>query len=94
MLAIARALAGRPKLLLLDEPSMGLAPAVVDEIFDCIGRLRSERGLAVLLVEQRAVEALEHCDEGYLLQNGKVVVHGPPAELISDSRVRGAYVGA
>jgi branched-chain amino acid transport system ATP-binding protein len=94
MLAIARALAGHPRVLMLDEPSMGLAPTVVDEIFECVSRLRSDKGLTVILVEQRAVEALELCDEGYLLQNGKIVLHGSPAQLISDARVKGAYVGA
>lgn len=93
MVAIARALAGRPSLLLLDEPSMGLAPAIVDEIFACIAALHRETGLTVLLVEQRVTEALDLCKVGQVLQNGRVVLTGPAAELMGDPRVREAYLG-
>ncbi len=93
MLAIARALASRPALLLLDEPSMGLAPTIVDEIFETVRRMHRERGLTILLVEQRVVEALELCDTGYVLQNGKIVLSGDPAKLMSDGRMSDAYVG-
>ena len=93
MLAISRALACKPSLLLLDEPSMGLAPAIANEIFERVGALHREAGLSVLLVEQRVIEALELCDAGHVLQNGRIVLSGAPQELMSDARVRGAYVG-
>jgi branched-chain amino acid transport system ATP-binding protein len=93
MLAIARALAGQPSLLLLDEPSMGLAPTIVDEIFQCIRKMHAERGISILLVEQRVVDALELCDGGHVLQNGRIVLSGPPQFLMSDPRVRDAYIG-
>jgi branched-chain amino acid transport system ATP-binding protein len=93
MLAIGRGLASSPKLLMLDEPSMGLAPTVADAIFEAIVAVRRERGLTVLLVEQRAVEALESCDRGYVIETGRVVLQGGQAELLSDDRVRQAYLG-
>ncbi len=93
MLAIARGIASSPKLLMLDEPSMGLAPAVADDIFEAIIRIRSQKNLTVLLVEQRALEALESCDRGYVLETGRVVLEGAPGELLSDDRVRQAYLG-
>lgn len=93
MLAIGRGLASAPELLMLDEPSMGLAPAVVDSIFDRIHLIHREHGLTILLVEQRVAEALESCDHGYVLETGRVVLHGAHNALISDERVRRAYLG-
>jgi len=93
MVAIARGLASSPKLLMLDEPSMGLAPAVADSIFEAIVEIRKARNLTVLLVEQRAVEALESCDRGYVIETGRVVLEGEQNELLSDERVRKAYLG-
>jgi branched-chain amino acid transport system ATP-binding protein len=93
MLAIGRGLASAPKLLMLDEPSMGLAPAIVDGIFERIRQVHREHGLTVLLVEQRATEALEACDRGYVLETGRVVLEGPREALMSDARVRRAYLG-
>lgn len=93
MVAIARSLAGKPRLLMLDEPSMGLAPAIVDEIFACIRRLHEEKNLAVLLVEQRVGEALELCDVGHVLQSGQIKFSGKPDELAADGRMQNAYVG-
>ncbi len=93
MVAIARGLASSPKMIMLDEPSMGLAPAVADSIFEAIVEIRRQKKLTVLLVEQRALEALENCERGYVLETGHVVLHGTPAELLSDDRVRQAYLG-
>jgi branched-chain amino acid transport system ATP-binding protein len=93
MLAIGRGLASSPKLLMLDEPSMGLAPTVADSIFEAIVQIRRKRKLTVVLVEQRALEALESCDRGYVIETGRVVLEGTPAELTSDDRVRQAYLG-
>ena len=93
MVAIARGLASSPKLLMLDEPSMGLAPTVADAIFEAVVEVRKQRKLTVLLVEQRAVEALESCDRGYVIETGRVVLEGRQAELLSDDRVRQAYLG-
>lgn len=93
MVAIARGLASSPKLIMLDEPSMGLAPAVADSIFEAIVEIRRQKKLTVLLVEQRALEALENCERGYVLETGKVVLDGTPAELLSNDRVRQAYLG-
>lgn len=93
MLAISRALAGNPSLLLLDEPSMGLAPAVADEIFQQVSSLHRRGSLTVLLVEQRVVEALELCDKGYVLQNGRIVMSGSPEQILNNQHVRDAYVG-
>ncbi|MCC7105550.1 MAG: ABC transporter ATP-binding protein [Chloroflexi bacterium] len=92
MLAIARGLMARPRLLLLDEPSLGLAPMVAREIFETI-RALPERGAAVMLVEQNAHAALRLASRGYVLETGNVVLSGPAAELLSDPRVRGAYLG-
>ena len=91
-LAIARALMSEPKLLLLDEPSLGLAPQVVREIFAIIGRLR-DQGLTILLVEQNANLALQMADRGYVLEAGRLTLSGPAAELLADERVRAAYLG-
>lgn len=93
MLAIGRGLMAAPHLLLLDEPSMGLAPAVADTIFEAIVSVRQERKMSVLLVEQRAVEALEICDRGYVIESGRVVLEGRYDQLLSDDRVRSAYLG-
>lgn len=92
MLAIARGLASSPKLLLLDEPSMGLAPSTADEIFERIVAIH-QAGLAVLLVEQRVAEALHYADRGYVLEAGRIVLQGAPQALRSDDRVRQAYLG-
>jgi branched-chain amino acid transport system ATP-binding protein len=93
MLAIGRGLASAPDLLMLDEPSMGLAPTIVDAIFDRIQSIHRNHGLTILLVEQRVAEALESCDRGYVLETGRVVLQGPHDTLISDARVRRAYLG-
>ena len=93
MLAIARGLASVPRLLMLDEPSMGLAPAIVDQIFDCIAEIHRTRGIAILLVEQRAAEALENCSRGYVLESGRIVLQGRHDELLRDERVKKAYLG-
>jgi branched-chain amino acid transport system ATP-binding protein len=91
MLAIGRALMARPRLLLLDEPSLGLAPLVVASIFRTIRELRDE-GVTILLVEQNAKQALELADHAYVLETGSIVLEG--ADLLADERVRAAYVGA
>src|ERR1700745_3333452 len=83
----------RCSLLLLDEPSMGLAPAIADLIFDRITALHREDGVTLLLVEQRVAEALESCDYGYVLETGRVVLEGPRRTLMADDRVRQAYLG-
>jgi branched-chain amino acid transport system ATP-binding protein len=92
MLAIARALMARPRLLLLDEPSLGLAPRLVREIFAVIERINRE-GVTVLLVEQNARRALALAARGYVLEIGRVAVSGPSAELAADPRIRAAYLG-
>jgi branched-chain amino acid transport system ATP-binding protein len=93
MLAIGRGLACAPRLLMLDEPSMGLAPALADMIFDRISQIHREDGLTILLVEQRVAEALELCDNGYVLESGRIVMEGPYTELIRDDKVRRSYLG-
>ena len=92
MLAIGRALLGRPRLLLLDEPSMGLAPLLVEEIFRVIVELNN-RGVTILLVEQNARAALAIADRGYILETGRIVKSAPAAELLADDSVRRAYLG-
>ena len=92
MLAIGRGLMGRPKLLMLDEPSLGLAPLVVTAIFEILDEIRS-RGITVLLVEQNAERALAAADHAYVLDLGSVAAHGPAAHLLQDERVRNAYLG-
>jgi len=94
MLALGRGLMAKPDLLLLDEPSQGLGPRIVELIFETIDRIRRERGLTILLVEQRVVEALELCDRGYVLETGRVVLAGARDALLADSRVQRAYLGA
>jgi branched-chain amino acid transport system ATP-binding protein len=93
MLAIARALMLRPRLLLLDEPSLGLAPLVTRELFETLGRLNRELGTAMLIVEQNAALALEVASRGYVLEAGLVVAAGSAAELSSADEVRKAYLG-
>jgi len=92
MLALGRALMAQPKLLMLDEPSLGLAPLVVREIFQTIARLRSE-GVSILLVEQNARAALEVADYGYVLETGEISLQGPAAQLAGDPRVIETYLG-
>jgi branched-chain amino acid transport system ATP-binding protein len=93
MLAIARALMSRPRLLLLDEPSMGLAPLLVREIFKILKQL-NEQGLTILLVEQNARQALQLADFAYVMENGAIVLFGPSAELLDNPKVIAAYLGA
>ncbi|MDR2181974.1 MAG: ABC transporter ATP-binding protein [Treponema sp.] len=93
MLAMGRALMANPKLLLLDEPSMGLAPILVDEIFATIGRIR-ESGAAILLVEQNAYKALGIANRAYILETGRIVKSGAAADLMNDDSVKAAYLGA
>jgi branched-chain amino acid transport system ATP-binding protein len=93
MLAIGRALLSNPKVLLLDEPSMGLAPMVIREIFAYIERLRRERGLTILLVEQNAKAALRIADRGYVLETGRVVLQATAADLLANRDVQRAYLG-
>lgn len=93
MLAIGRALMAKPKLLLLDEPSMGLAPLVVQEIFAVIEKLRQEEGTTILLVEQNAKAALKMADRGYVLETGKVILEGAAGDLLENPEVQRAYLG-
>ncbi len=93
MLAIGRGLASSPKLLMLDEPSMGLAPAIADFIFDRLMDIRRDSNLTILLVEQRVAEALQFADQGYVLETGRVVLQGNNETLKADDRVRQAYLG-
>ena len=92
MVAIGRALMSRPSLLLLDEPSLGLAPQTAEQIFDVIIRINAE-GCSVLLVEQNAFIALELADRAYVLENGRIALSGPGKDLTSDPRVRDIYLG-
>lgn len=94
MLAIARALMSRPKLLLCDEPSLGLAPLITQELFEVLKRLNADEGLSVLLVEQNANLALKVAHRVYLLETGNVVATGTAAEIASDDSIRKAYLGA
>ncbi|HLA44339.1 MAG TPA: ABC transporter ATP-binding protein [Aggregatilineales bacterium] len=93
MLAIARALMARPRLLLLDEPSMGLAPMLVEAIFETIKRINKEQGTTILLVEQNALMALEIASRGYVLQTGKVVMHYKADTLLHNEMIRKVYLG-
>ena len=92
MLAVGRGIASSPRLLMLDEPSMGLAPMVADLIFERIAELHRE-GLAILLVEQRVAEAVQSCDFGYVLETGRVVLEGTHQALLADDRIRSFYLG-
>ena len=93
MLAIGRGLASSPRLLLLDEPSMGLAPMLADLIFSRIEEIHRQTGLTVLLVEQRVAEALSACNYGYVLESGRLVLEGTHDALLADERVKRAYLG-
>jgi branched-chain amino acid transport system ATP-binding protein len=93
MLAVGRALMLRPRLLLLDEPSFGLAPLVIDELFDILRQVRSETGVAMLIVEQNAAQALELADSAYLLETGRVVMSGSADEFLDNVDVQRSYLG-
>jgi len=93
MLAIARALMSRPRLLLLDEPSLGLAPIITRDVFDRLHQINEADGLTMLIVEQNASLALDIADRGYVLETGRIVVHGAAADLAADEDVRKAYLG-
>ncbi len=92
MLAIGRALMARPRLLLLDEPSLGLAPAVVEQMFDIIRAIHDE-GVTILLVEQNVAKALKIADRAYVLEQGRTIASGAPAQLLEDPRIQEAYLG-
>jgi branched-chain amino acid transport system ATP-binding protein len=93
MLAIARALMGRPRLLLLDEPSLGLAPMIVQQIFEILRQIHQQQQIMILLVEQKAHLALQLADRGYLLENGKIQQTDTAANLLGNDDVRRAYLG-
>jgi branched-chain amino acid transport system ATP-binding protein len=93
MLAIGRALMSRPRMVLFDEPSMGLSPLLVEQIFETIGRLNREQGMTIFLVEQNVRLALTVASYAYILENGEISLHGPSTELINDPAVRRAYLG-
>jgi branched-chain amino acid transport system ATP-binding protein len=93
MLAIGRCLMGSPRLIMLDEPSLGLAPVVTDDVFRVIRTLNERDGLTILLVEQNVAQSLTLAHRGYVLENGRIVMHGTGAQLLADDRVRQAYVG-
>ena len=93
MLAVGRALMGRPKVLMMDEPSLGLAPIVVQDIFEIIRRIH-ENGTTVLLIEQNANMALHVADRAYVIENGKIALEGTGKELLEDEKVKAAYLGA
>jgi len=94
MLAIGRAIMSDPQLLILDEPSLGLAPLVVDVVFNSIVEIRREKKISILLVEQNLKKALAVADRGYVLESGKIVLEGTPDRLITDEHVKKAYLGA
>ena len=93
MLAIGRGLASSPRLLLLDEPSMGLSPLLGDQIFACVEQIHRLSGLTVLLVEQRVAEALASCNYGYVLESGRLILEGTHEALLADEKVKRAYLG-
>jgi branched-chain amino acid transport system ATP-binding protein len=93
MLLIGRALMAKPKLLILDEPSMGLAPLLVEQLFATIGRIKREEGLTILLVEQNARAAISQCDYGYVMDGGRIVLHGTRDQLSSNQDVQEFYLG-
>src|SRR3546814_7148026 len=92
MLAMGRAMISRPRLLLLDEPSMGLAPLMVEKIFDVVRTIAAE-GVTILLIEQNAKLALETSSRGYVMESGRVILEGPSDQLLDDPKVRAAYLG-
>ena len=92
MLAIGRALMSKPRLLLLDEPSLGLAPLIVKQIFEIIQQINAD-GTTILLVEQNAQIALQVTDRGYVMETGEITIEGTSADLLADERVRQAYLG-
>ena len=92
MLAIARALMSRPRLIFFDEPSLGLAPAIIDRVFDLITEIRNE-GVTVLMVEQNAYAAFEMCDRAYLIEAGEIEKSGSGQQLLNDPQVQAAYLG-
>ena len=93
MLAVGRALMSQPQMLMLDEPSLGLAPIIIDSMFETIVRLNRELGLTILLVEQNASLALEMCNRAYVLKTGQITMEGTGRELLDDPRVRANYLG-
>ncbi len=93
MLAIARALLLRPKLLLLDEPSFGLAPLIVQEIFRILARIKQDAGVSILLVEQNASIALEFAEDAYVLETGRIVMSGSSSDIVKDEGIRRSYLG-
>lgn len=93
MVAFGRALMSRPRLIIMDEPSMGLAPALVDQNFDIIKRMNAEEGVSIFVVEQNAQAALSIADRGYVLQGGRVVISGTAKELLENDELRRAYLG-
>ena len=92
MVAIGRALMAKPRIVLFDEPSLGLAPTIVDDMFEIIARVRDE-GTAVLLVEQNVLKALDIADRAYVLEQGRIVAQGLPADLLKQPQIREAYLG-
>lgn len=93
MVAIARGLMSNPELLILDEPSLGLMPKLVQEVFEFIKTIAREMGITILIVEQNATDTLEMCDFAFIMQNGEVVMHGTGQELLNDDNVKKAYLG-
>ena len=93
MLAISRALMAKPQLLLLDEPSMGLAPLITRQIFDIIKKINKEHNTTIFLVEQNANLALKTADRGYVLENGIIVLHDQASELLKNGEIQKAYLG-
>jgi branched-chain amino acid transport system ATP-binding protein len=93
MLALGRALMARPRLLMLDEPSLGLAPAIVEQILRSVEAISREQGIPVLIVEQNVSHALRMANRGYVLENGEVVLEGSGAELLANPEMRRAYLG-
>ena len=93
MLAMSRALMARPKLMLLDEPSMGLAPLVIKQVFEIIKKINKESGTTIFLVEQNANQALHIADRGYVMENGKITIAGRADELLGNTEIQKAYLG-
>ena len=91
MLSIGRGIMGRPKILLLDEPSLGLAPRLVQEFFTTIGRIHREERISILLIEQNAAKALSVADQGYVLQKGRIITQGTAQALMGSDMIRKAY---